>query len=141
MSGPTGYPPPGAPDGNYASFVVRSGSLHAIVSGTRGSCTLSGEGTVPIAAGGASGMSFVQTDVDKPYFTIGIGPRGDEVIPYTESGPGCSPSSSNFSLAGTMFAATDRPLEGAADGTLTGSGTINTGTSTISSQFTFTPTE
>ena len=45
------------------------------------------------------------------------------------------------SLAGILFAATDRPLEGTADGTLSGSGTLNTGASTISTQFTFSPTE
>jgi hypothetical protein len=140
-----GSPPPdGPPPSDYAHYVVQSGKVHAVLDGTRvggGTCTIHGEATFSLTPGIASGQDFVQVDVDRPWYALSITGRGDEAIPYTETGSGCNQQNPQYPLTGVQFAYTPKPLQSADGFHLTGNTSWDQFTfSHFTSQFTFTPT-
>lgn len=106
-----GSPPPDGPaPSDYAHYVVKSGRVHATLDGTRGSCAAHGEASFDLATGISSGEDFVQAGVDRPWYFLNIAARGDEAIPYTETGSGCQ-SDAQYPLTGVQFAFTPKPLQ------------------------------
>src|SRR5262249_19716585 len=109
-----GPPPPDGPEPlDYAHYAVRSGHVHATLDGTRmggGVCTVHGEADFDITPGVGGGESFVQADVDQPWFALTITTRGDEAIPYTETGLGCNQMNPQYPLTGVQWVSTPKPL-------------------------------
>lgn len=133
-----GDPPTGAPAGDYAQYRVREGSVTVKLDGTRGVCTAHGETTLPLAAGMFSAVDYVQNNTDKPFYAINVSPRGDEVVPYTETGDSCQPDP-QYPLAGMPFAYTPTPLQ-SLTGNLTSSTTWDPSTfSHMAFSFSFAP--
>ena len=82
-----GSPPPDAPDPqDYANYSLQSGRVHAVLNGNRGACTVHGEADFTLSSFAAFTAGFVQ-NADQPWFSLNIMGRGDEAIPYTETGP------------------------------------------------------
>lgn len=118
-----GSPPPaGPPPPDYAHYVVKSGRVHAILDGTRGSCTDHGEADFDIPTGPVTEGNYVQATADRPWFSLLIPTRGDEQIPYTETGAsGCNQVNPQYPLTGLQWVSTPQPLQAAGDrGNLTG---------------------
>lgn len=137
LSSGHGLPPAGWPDGDYAHYVVMRGSVHVKLDGTRGACTAHGEADIALTPGISSGEDAVQL-VDEPYYSLNIATRGDEVVPYTETGVGCQ-TNPEYPLTGVQLAFTPMPLQ-SMDGNLTASTTWdNFGSSHFTSSFSFAP--
>jgi hypothetical protein len=139
-----GSPPPDAPDPqDYANYTLQSGRVHAVLNGTRGACTVHGEAdfTLPTLPGAPFG--FVQ-NADQPWFSLNLTGRGDEAIPYTETGPsGCGQQDAQYPLTGVQFAYTPKPLQATDRRHLTGNTTWDPfgGSSHMTSMFTFNASE
>jgi hypothetical protein len=131
-----GLPPQGWPDGDYAHYSVLSGTAHVKLDGTRGTCVAHGEADIALAPGIASGEDAVQL-VDKPYYRIMIATRGDESVPYTETGTSCQTDAA-YPLTGIQFAFTPSPLQ-SNDAVLTASTTMDTTFGRQTSSFSFAP--
>lgn len=131
-----GAPPQGAPPGDYAGYRVLSGSVSVRLDGTRGTCTAHGEATIPLQTGMFSAISYVQR-VDKPYYALNIAPRGDETVPYQETGVSCQ-TNPEYPLAGLFFAFTPTPLQ-SPTGNLTGTATYQTTYGKTDYSFSFAP--
>ncbi|MFL5884776.1 MAG: hypothetical protein ACJ77M_06865 [Thermoleophilaceae bacterium] len=136
-------PPQDAPPGDYAQYAVRSGKVHAVLDGTRGNCTDHGEADFQIQPGPASGTDYLQ-HADQPWYTLSITTRGDEQIPYTETGgAGCGQQDAAYPLTGVQYVFTPKPLQSADAQHLTGNtswgGDQFNPSSHYSSQFSFAP--
>lgn len=135
-----GSPPPDAPDPqDYANYTLESGRVHAVLNGNRGACTVHGEAdfTLPTLPGAPFG--FVQ-NAAPPWFSISLTGRGDEAIPYTETGPsGCGQQGAQYPLSGVQFVYTPKPLQATDRGHLTGNTSWDPfgNTSHMTSMFTF----
>jgi hypothetical protein len=99
--------PLGAPAGNYRTFTVSSGSATLHVDGGDASCGWSGEQTVPLAAGFATGAATVQTGVPTPAYELTLGWDGTQTISVPKSGsdPGCT-GTATFPINGLAWATT-----------------------------------
>jgi hypothetical protein len=107
-----GSPPPdGPPPEDYAHYAVRSGRVHAILDGTRGNCSVHGEAHFDLPTGPITAQNYVQVGVEQPWFSLTITGRGDEAIPYTESGVGCNQVDPQYPLTGVLFVSTPKPLQ------------------------------
>jgi hypothetical protein len=115
-----GGAPSGWPAGEYAHYTVLRGTVHVELDGTRGSCTAHGETDLTLPAGISSGEDTVQL-ADKPYYSLNVSTRGDEVVPYNETGTSCQ-TDAQYPLTGLQFAFTPAPLQ-SMDGNLTASTT------------------
>ena len=135
-----GSPPPDAPDPqDYANYTLQSGHVHAVLNGTRGACTVNGEAdfTLPTLPGAPFG--FVQ-NAAPPWFSLNLMGRGDEAIPYTETGPsGCGQQDAQYPLTGVQFVYTPKPLQSTDRRHLTGNTSWDSfgNTSHMTSMFTF----
>jgi hypothetical protein len=110
-----GAPPPdGPPPPDYAHYAVKSGKVHAILDGTRGTCTAHGETDFALATGPITSVNYVQAGGDRPWYSLTISTRGDEQIPYTETGVGCQTNPS-YPLTGVLWVSTPKPLQAATD--------------------------
>ena len=81
---------------------------------------------------------------DQPWFSLNISGRGDEAIPYTETGPiGCGQQDAQYPLNGVPFAFTPKPLRATDRRHLTGNTTWDPfgGSSHMTSMFTFNASE
>jgi hypothetical protein len=107
-------PPNGPPPPDYAHYAVKSGKVHAILDGTRGVCTVHGEADFPLTTGPITSSNYVQASVDRPWFSLTISTRGDEQIPYTETGFGCQ-TNPQYPLTGVLWVSTPQPLQTAGD--------------------------
>lgn len=136
-----GFAPTGWPEGDYAQYVVKRGSVHVKLDGTRGVCAAHGETDIDLAASsppvppgipGFSGpgvgrlpalpVAAVQVDPsgdDEPYFSLDVPARADAVVPYQETGFGCQ-TDPQYPLTAMPFVYTPRPLQASA-GVLGGS--------------------
>ncbi len=131
-----GAPPADWPAGDYAHYSMLRGSVHVKVDGTRGTCTVHGETDIALTPG-MFGEDAVQ-HADKPYYALTIPTRGDEVIPYTETGTGCQ-TNPEYPLTGLQFVFTPAPLQ-STDGNLTASTSWDQfGSSHYTSSFSFAP--
>jgi hypothetical protein len=110
-----GPPPDGPPPPDYAHYAVTSGKVHAILDGTRGSCTVHGEADFQLPTGPLTDTNYVQATPDRPWFSLTIPTRGDEQIPYTETGPGCNQANPQYPLTGVSWVSTPEPLQAAGD--------------------------
>jgi hypothetical protein len=131
-----GSPPPDAPDPqDYANYSLQSGN--------RGACTVHGEADFTLASFPGNTVGFVQ-NADQPWFSLNIMGRGDEAIPYTETGPaGCGQQDAQYPLTGVQFAFTPRPLQATDRRHLTGNTSWDPfgQSSHLSSMFTFNASE
>jgi hypothetical protein len=110
-----GAPPPdGPPPPDYAHYVVQSGKVHAILDGTRGVCAVHGEADFQLATGPLTESNYVQATAAQPWFSLTIATRGDEQIPYTETGVGCQ-TNPQYPLTGLQWVGTPKPLQAAGD--------------------------
>jgi hypothetical protein len=140
-----GSPPPGGPEPlDYRQYTVKSGQVHATLTGTRiagSTCTIRGEATFSLPTGFTAGIQSVQANVDRPWFALGIGTYGTEQIPYTETGAlGCNQQNPQYPLAGLLWVNTPEPLQSADGIGLTGNSTWGQpGFSHFTSAFSFTP--
>jgi hypothetical protein len=137
-----GTAPTGWPAGDYAQYVIKSGSAHVKLDGTRGVCAAHGETDLDLAAAGAppaippaipgfSGpvprlpalpVAAVQVDArgdDEPVFSLNVPAPSTATIPYQETGVGCQ-TDPQYPLTGIQLVYTPRPLRASA-GALTGS--------------------
>lgn len=105
-----GPPPDGPPPPDYAHYAVKSGKVHAILDGTRGVCTVHGEADFALATGPITSTNYVQASVERPWFALTISTRGDEQIPYTETGFGCQ-TNPQYPLTGLLWVSTPKPLQ------------------------------
>jgi hypothetical protein len=107
-----GAPPAdGPPPPDYAHYAVTSGRVHAILDGTRGTCTVHGEADFDLATGPLTESNYVQATPDRPWFSLTIATRGDEQIPYTETGLGCNQVNPQYPLTGVPWVSTPKPLQ------------------------------
>jgi hypothetical protein len=145
----SGAPPDRWPAGRYAQYALTSGTVHATLNGTRSgayqdSCTVQGEAdfTLPAIPGGRA--LSVQLDEDAPAFYVSLNGRGDEEIPYTETGLGCNQQDPRYPMTGVIFAFTPDPLTAPGPAAPLSANTawdLGSGFNHYSSQFTFTPVE
>ena len=134
-----GAPPDGPPPNDYAHYVVRSGTAHAVLDGTRGVCTVHGKADLTLAPGLISGEDFVQASAEQPWFSLNIAASADAVIPYTETGVGCQ-SNPEYPLIGLQLAFTPKPLQSSDGRHLVGNTSWDQYTlSHYTSAFTFAP--
>ncbi len=127
VSQPNGAPPEGWPPGTYAHYRVISGSVHASLNGTRSgasqdSCTVHGEADFQLVTTFGASEIDVQTGTgpgEKPSYYVSFPTRGDEQIPYTETGDGCNQQNPQYPLTGVQWAYTSRPLQADPGGNLT----------------------
>jgi hypothetical protein len=134
-----GSPPAEAPDPqDYANYTLQSGHVHAVLDGTRGACTVHGETDFALPTLPGATMGFVQ-NADQPWFSLNLTGRGDEAIPYTETGPGCNQQDPQYPLTGVQFVYTPKPLQATDRRHLTGNTTWDPfgGSSHMTSMFTF----
>ena len=119
-----GAPPEGWPAGEYARYVVRSGSAHVTLDGSRvggGLCAVHGEVDVVLPAGEGGGTALVQLDApDEPAFWLMLTAPADAAIPYTETGSGCNQVDPRYPLFGMVLAFTPTLVRGG-DGLLSAS--------------------
>jgi hypothetical protein len=127
---------------------VVSGSVHAMLSGTRSgafedSCTVHGEADFQLTTGFGGGEIAVQTGtMEKPYYYVSLPTRGDEYIPYTETGDGCNQQDPQYPLTGVQWAFTPKPLQADQGGNLTANTSwepFGQNSSHMTSQFSFAP--
>jgi hypothetical protein len=139
-----GSPPPDAPDPqDYANYALQSGHVHAVLNGNRGACTVHGEADFTLASLPGAAVGFVQ-NADQPWFSLNLSGRGDEAIPYTETGPsGCGQQDAQYPLTGVQFAYTPKPLQATDRRHLTGNTSWDPfgGSSHMTSMFTFNASE
>jgi hypothetical protein len=147
LAGEHGSPPPDAPEPpepqDYANYTLREGRVHAVLNGTRGACTVHGEADFTLASFPGFTAGFVQS-ADQPWFSLNITGRGDEAIPYTETGPiGCGQQDAQYPLNGVPFAFTPKPLRATDRRHLTGNTSWDPfgGSSHMTSMFTFNASE
>lgn len=135
-----GAPPSDWPAGDYAQYVVRHGSAHVKLDGTRGVCAAHGEtdidlaATTPVPPGipGFSGpgvpslprlpVAGVQVDAqadEEPWFSLNVPAPATAAVPYQETGFGCQ-TDPEYPLTGLAFAYTPTPVR-TTGGVLTGS--------------------
>jgi hypothetical protein len=107
-------PPDGPPPPDYAHYAVKSGKVHAILDGTRGVCTVHGEADFQLTTGPITSSNYVQATGDRPWFSLTIATRGDEQIPYTETGVGCQ-TNPQYPLTGLLWVSTPKPVQSAGD--------------------------
>jgi hypothetical protein len=67
-----------------------------------------------LQTGPLTSTNFVQTSVDQPWYSLTISTRGDEQIPYTETGLGCQ-TNPEYPLTGVLWVSTPKPLQTATD--------------------------
>jgi hypothetical protein len=141
-----GAPPPGWPPGTYAQYALKSSHIHATLTGTRngafaGSCSVQGETDFELPAITGINPIAVQTGDDEPSYYIALTGRGDEQIPYTETGQGCNQQNPQYPLTGIFYAFTPQALTlSAPDQPLTANTSWDQfGLSRYTSEFSFTP--
>jgi hypothetical protein len=135
-----GGPPPSGPEGTYAHYVVRSGTVHAKLEGTRGVCTAAGEATIALHAGMDSGLQYVESGAEAPWFALAIAAYPTDQIPYTETGSGCQDDAA-YPLTGLRYAFTEPTLQATDVRHLTGNTSATTSFSHVTSAFTFSATD
>jgi hypothetical protein len=102
-----------------------------------------GEADFTLASFPGFTAGFVQS-ADQPWFSLNITGRGDEAIPYTETGPiGCGQQDAQYPLNGVPFAFTPKPLRATDRRHLAGNTTWDPfgGSSHMTSMFTFNASE
>lgn len=136
-----GFAPTGWPPGDYAQYVLKRGSAHVKLDGTRGVCAAHGETDVDLAAApappppGIPGFTGpgIPTPPALPVAAVELNPQEEgtsafslnvpapptAAIPYQETGFGCQ-TNPEYPLTGIPFVYTPAPLK-ATRGVLTGS--------------------
>lgn len=136
-----GFAPDGWPPGDYAQYVVKRGSVHVKLDGTRGVCGAHGETDIDLAAApatpppGIPGFSGpgIPTPPALPVaavernpredgasaFSLNLPARPEAVIPYQETGFGCQVNP-EYPLTAIPFVYTPAAIR-ATRGVLTGS--------------------
>ena len=147
VSDPNGGSPPDWPNATYAHYRIVSGSVHAVLNGTRSgayqdSCTVHGEADFQLSTDATGGEIDVQVGAANPYYYVSLPTRGDESIPYTETGAGCNQQNPEYPLSGVQWAFTPKPLQADSSRHLTANTSwqpFGQGSSHLTSQFSFAP--